>query len=127
VAPGEVYALGAADATGVAAPSSRTCELAPMDSEVHPMTVILTPQAEASVRRLIESGQYPDAETVIDQALQALEEQARAGLSTLRKLVWIGHTSGVAGELTAEMWDEIERSSEERFRRGDVPSPHVRP
>jgi putative addiction module CopG family antidote len=89
------------------------------------MSVTLTPRVEQRIRHRVESGQYPDADAVIDKTLDALEAQEQARFLKLRELVLAGHSSGIAGELTDEMWDEIERSAEERILRGEKPSPHV--
>jgi putative addiction module CopG family antidote len=91
------------------------------------MSVTLPPEIEARVRQWIETGRYPDADAVIDKALKALEDQEQARFLKLRELVLAGHNSGIAGELTEEMMDEIERNSEERFQRGEEPRSHVCP
>jgi antitoxin ParD1/3/4 len=91
------------------------------------MSVTLTPQTEAEIRQLIDSGRYPDADAVVHTALRALKDQEEAKLAKLRELVRAGFASGPAVELTDELWDEIERRSEERFQRGEKPAPHVCP
>lgn len=91
------------------------------------MSVTLTPKIEERIRHWIDTGRYADAEAVIDKALEALENEEQAKFLRLRELVLAGFASPSAGELTDEMWDEIERSSEERFQRGEQPSPHVCP
>jgi putative addiction module CopG family antidote len=91
------------------------------------MSVTLTPEAESRIRDLVESGRYPDAAAVVDKALEALDAQEQAQFLKLRELVLAGFASPSAGELTDELWEEIERSSEERFQRGEKPSPHVCP
>ena len=91
------------------------------------MAVAVTPETEQHILRWIESGRYPDAGAVIDGALEALESQERSRFEDFRELVRAGFNSGPAEELTDELWDEIERSSEERFQRGERPSPHVCP
>ena len=91
------------------------------------MSVTLTHQLEERIQHLVGSGRYPDADTVIAKALEALEAQEQERFVKLRELVLAGFSSPSAGELTEEMWDEIERSSEERFQRGEEPSPHVVP
>ena len=91
------------------------------------MSVTLTPQAEQQIQDWIDRGHYPDAAAVIDRALQALKDQEDAKFLKLRELVRAGFESGDAVELTDELWDEIERRSEERFQRGEEPSPHVCP
>jgi putative addiction module CopG family antidote len=91
------------------------------------MSVNLTPQTEAEIRRWIETGRFADAESVVHTALAALKDQEEGRLDKLRDLVLAGHTSRIAGELTEEMMDEIERSAEERFLRGEEPRLHARP
>src|SRR5262245_45299110 len=91
------------------------------------MSVTLTPQTEAEIRRLVETGRYSDADEAVQTALKLVNEQYDAKLANLRELIREGFESPSAGELTEEMWDEIERSSEERYLRGEKPSPHVVP
>ncbi|MGH2557573.1 MAG: type II toxin-antitoxin system ParD family antitoxin [Thermomicrobiales bacterium] len=91
------------------------------------MTVTLAPRIEKLIRHWIESGQYPDADAVLSDALQLLQERNQARFLKLRELVRAGFESGDAGELTPELMDEIEREAEEDFRRGETPSPHVCP
>jgi putative addiction module CopG family antidote len=91
------------------------------------MSVTLTPQAESRIRDLVESGRYPDAAAVVDKALDALDAQEQAQFLKLRQLIHDGFTSGNRVELTEELWDEMERRAEERFERGEKPSPHVGP
>ena len=91
------------------------------------MSLTLGPRIEQQVRNWIDGERYPNADAVIEKALEGLEEREQARFLSVRDLVLAGHNSGIAGELTEEMMDEIERSSEERFQRGEEPAPHVRP
>ncbi|HEY7034002.1 MAG TPA: type II toxin-antitoxin system ParD family antitoxin [Thermomicrobiales bacterium] len=91
------------------------------------MSVTLTPQTEERIRHWIETGRYPDAEAVIDRALEALEHEEQARFLKLRELVLAGHNSGPGEELTEELWDRMEREAEEAYLRGEKPSPHVCP
>jgi putative addiction module CopG family antidote len=91
------------------------------------MSVTLTQKVEEEVQQLIESGRYPDADAVVQTALQALKDQEEAKLAKLRELVRAGFESGNYRELTPELMDEIERRAEERFQRGEKPGPHVCP
>ena len=91
------------------------------------MSMTLTPQVENRIRDWIKTGQYPDADAVIDKALQALEEQEQTRFLKTRELILAGFASGNAGELTPELMDEIEREAEEAYQRGEKPSPHVCP
>lgn len=91
------------------------------------MAITLTPEAELKVRRLLESGEFPNAAAVIDEALGALERVRRAEFERLREMLLEGYHSPPAGELTDEMWDEFERRAEARFLRGEKPDPDVCP
>ncbi|MCC6792993.1 MAG: type II toxin-antitoxin system ParD family antitoxin [Thermomicrobiales bacterium] len=91
------------------------------------MSVTLTPEAENRIRDLVESGHYPDAATVIDKALEALEAQEEAKHHTLRELVRAGFESGNRVELTDDLWDEMERRAQERFQRGETSNLRVGP
>jgi putative addiction module CopG family antidote len=91
------------------------------------MSVALTPRSVEQIRRWIETGRYPNADAVAQTALRALEAEEDATYLKLRALVRAGFESGPAVELTDAPWHEIERSSEERFRRGEEPASHVYP
>jgi putative addiction module CopG family antidote len=91
------------------------------------MSITLTPEAEQQIRAWIERGPYPDADAVIRQALQALEDREMTKFLNARALILAGLNSGEAVELTEELMDEIERNSEERFQRGEEPASHVCP
>lgn len=72
-------------------------------------------------------GRSSDADALGDEAPTVLEERERRRHRELRELLLAGRNSGIAGELTDERWAEIERSADERFERGEQPSPHVQP
>jgi putative addiction module CopG family antidote len=91
------------------------------------MTITLTPEIEAQLRDRIEPGRYPDAETVIVKALEALDAQEQARFLRTRELVLAGLNSGPGEELTEELWDRLEQEAEEAYQRGGKPSPHVCP
>jgi putative addiction module CopG family antidote len=82
------------------------------------MSVILKPQTEKRIRHWIDNGQYPDADTVIDKALQLLEEREQERFLKLREMVLAGHNSGMGDVLTPELWEEIARDADEADRRG---------
>jgi putative addiction module CopG family antidote len=82
------------------------------------MSINLTPQVEQRIRDWIENGPYPDADAVVDKALQALEEQERAKFLRLRELVRAGFESGNLREFTPAMEDEIAWEADEADRRG---------
>jgi putative addiction module CopG family antidote len=82
------------------------------------MSINLTPQVEQRIRDLIENGPYPDADAVVDKALQALEEQEHAKFLKLRQLVRAGFESGNLREFTPELEDEIARAFGDGTRHG---------
>jgi putative addiction module CopG family antidote len=82
------------------------------------MSVTLTPQTEEEIRSWIESGRYPNADAVIQTALQALKDREEARVHKLRELVLTGHNSGPGEELTPELWEEIAREADEADRLG---------
>jgi antitoxin ParD1/3/4 len=93
------------------------------------MSVTLTPHLESLVRRKIETGLYPDAETVMEEALRLLDERDRR-LQWLRAAVAESDEQIARGEgipYTDELLNEIDREVDERFVRGDLPSPDVCP
>jgi putative addiction module CopG family antidote len=91
------------------------------------MSITLSPQTEQRIRQWIDNSRYPDAEAVIDQALQALEDREHAKFLKARELVLAGHNSGPGVELTDELWEEMEREVDDAYQRGDEPPPHVCP
>ena len=91
------------------------------------MSVTLMPETEEEIRRLVDSGRFPNADAAVRSAITLLNEQYEAKLSKLRELIREGFESPSLGELTDELWDEIDRRAEERYQRGERPSPHVCP
>lgn len=61
------------------------------------MTVILSSEAKAEIRRRIDRGRYPDAAAVIDGVRHARDQQEEVRLAKLRKLVLAGFDSGDGG------------------------------
>jgi putative addiction module CopG family antidote len=82
------------------------------------MGVTLPPRLEERVQHWIDNGRYPNAEAVIDKALEALEHEEHAQFLKLRELVLAGHNSGPGEELTDELWEEIAREADEADRLG---------
>lgn len=82
------------------------------------MSINLTPQVEQRIRDWIENGPYPDADAVVEKALQALEEQQQAKFLKLRELVRAGFENGNLREFTPELEEEIAREADEADRRG---------
>jgi putative addiction module CopG family antidote len=82
------------------------------------MVMTLTPSIEARIRDLIDSGQYPDADAVLLDALQLLEERNQERFLALREKVRAGFESGEGVELTPELWDQLVREADEEDRLG---------
>ena len=88
------------------------------------MSVTLTPEVEAIIQRKVEEGLYADAESALARAVELLVYQDK--LERLRALIREGE-EGEAVPWTPELMDEIERESEERYLRGELPNPDVCP
>jgi putative addiction module CopG family antidote len=82
------------------------------------MSINLTPQVEQRIRDWVENGPYPDADAVVDKALQALEAQEQAKFLKLRELVRAGFEHSNLREFTPELEEEIAREADEADRRG---------
>jgi antitoxin ParD1/3/4 len=92
------------------------------------MTVSLTPQLEAMIQQRVESGRYTDADEVVREALQLLEEREQR--DHLRSLLEVGLEQlrrGEFVEFTPERAEEIRRRAKEAYLRGDKPKPDVCP
>ena len=82
------------------------------------MSVTLTPNIEARIRVLIETGQYLDADAVLLDALQLLEERNQERFLALREKIRVGFESGEGAELTPELWEKLLREADEEDRLG---------
>ena len=92
------------------------------------MSIQLAPSIEAQIKKRVESGHYPDADSVVEEALRALE--ARDRKATLRVLIQEGLDEAARGELiemTDDFWPTLLREADEEDRL-DIPIPdHVKP
>lgn len=92
------------------------------------MALQLSPKSQARITEIIEIGDYPDADAVVDRALELLSEQVRLG--KLRELVGAGAAQARRGELIPydeKFREDARRSALRRFAEGDVPGPDVCP
>ena len=83
------------------------------------MNVTLSPQLEAMIREHVDSGRYSDANEVVENALQLLEEHERS--EHLNALLAVGLEQARRGELvtfTPELFEEIDRRVDEMLLRG---------
>lgn len=84
------------------------------------MSIHLTPKLQAKVNQIIETGEYADAEAVLDDSLSLLEEQ-RERREWLMNELRIGEEQDLRGETT--LYTEATMAlliakSEEEARRG---------
>lgn len=92
------------------------------------MALRISPDIQARIAEKIESGDYPDADAVLDRALDVLGEVER--LNHLRRLLAVGAEQVARGEVipyTEELLEEIKKSALRRFEAGETPSPDVCP
>ena len=92
------------------------------------MNVSLTPQLESMIQQRVASGRYADASDVVREALRLLDNNER--LQHVRGLLAVGLEQERQGHLidfTPELEAEIDRRADERFERGELPSPDVCP
>lgn len=92
------------------------------------MSIQLAPATQAKIDQRVERGQYPDAESVVEDALRSLESRERK--ETLRALIQEGLDEAARGELIEmddDFWPNIMREADEEDRLG-IPIPdHVKP
>jgi hypothetical protein len=96
--------------------------------ETTDMALQISPDIQARIAEKIESGDYPDADAVLDRALDVLGEVER--LNHLRSLLAVSAEQVARGELipyTDELREEIKQSALRRFDAGELPSPDVCP
>jgi antitoxin ParD1/3/4 len=93
------------------------------------MSISVPADLEETIREKVESGQYDDPSDVIRAAMRLLEKRDQR-LQELRTSIEEGIAAierGEGIELTAEVWEEIEREAHERARLGHQPKPDVCP
>lgn len=93
------------------------------------MSVTLSPRLEAQIQRWVDSGQYEDADAVMQDALELLEEH-REQFETLRMKIQEGLDEADRGEVdewTPELRERLRREAYEMYRRGEQPDPEVCP
>lgn len=87
----------------------------------------LTPQHEALVEQIVATGDFGDADQVIDEALRLLEERHRQ-LQELRAKLQVGLDQADRGELaewTPELRQQLRQSAHRRAQMGEMPDPDV--
>ncbi|MGH2530703.1 MAG: ribbon-helix-helix domain-containing protein [Thermomicrobiales bacterium] len=92
------------------------------------MSVTLSPQIEAAIRRKVERGLYASTDEAVATAFHLLDEHDRHAL--LKAALAVGQAQIARGEgieLTPELWDDIEREADEADRQGLPLNPDVCP
>ncbi len=83
------------------------------------MVIQLSPEAEATIRELVERGGYENEETVVAEALRVLVERDK--LARLRQLIAVGDEQAARGQLvpwTPDFMDRLKREAAEDDRLG---------
>ncbi|HEY7034152.1 MAG TPA: type II toxin-antitoxin system ParD family antitoxin [Thermomicrobiales bacterium] len=81
------------------------------------MSVMLTPQLETLIERMLATGHYADAGDVLEQAVRLLAERERR--RRLHDALAVGVAQierGEVVELTPAVWAEIDREADEADR-----------
>jgi len=90
--------------------------------------VTLSPQLEALVRQKVDAGLYDDADDVLSQALQLLDQ--RDQLDRLRASLAEADAQIDRGEgipFTPEVFERIKQNARRKFETGHRPNPDVCP
>ena len=92
------------------------------------MALRLSPEIESRIAEKVESSGYPDADAVVERALDLLNEVER--LNHLKSLLAVSTAQAARGEVIPyddELRAEIKGSTRKRFAAGEVAGPDVRP
>jgi antitoxin ParD1/3/4 len=92
------------------------------------MTINLTSSQEMLIRQKVDTGLYRDANEVVDEALQLLDERDR--LNRLKAAIDVGDEQIRRGQVvrwTPELLQQLIQQSEEKARQGIMPNPDVCP
>ena len=93
------------------------------------MPIHLPPDVEATIRRKVQHGQFPDEGEVVREAIRLLDERD-SQLDVLRAKIRVDLDQldcGEGIEMTEEAWDELDREVDDRLSRGVAPNPDVIP
>ena len=92
------------------------------------MALHLSDKIQAQITEMVANGDYPDADEMLEQALNLLSERER--LSHLRDLIAVGVEQAERGELVEyneQFRQEVRREALCRFAAGETAGPDVRP
>ena len=95
------------------------------------MVVELSPRIGALIKEKVESGEYPDADAVVTEAMRLLQERDdEAKLERLRAMVQVGLDQAERGEvieLTPDLYEKIWENARRKLREGHHPKADVCP
>lgn len=94
------------------------------------MQITLSPEFERMIQNKVETGEYPNAEAVISEALRLLPKEerrkrARAVLEAALAEAAASLDRGEGVELTDELWDQLMAEGEEMAARGEPIDPLI--
>ena len=80
------------------------------------MNVSLTPDLEKLVKEKVQTGQYPNAAAVVEEALQLLRDRDAAE-TRLETALKEGIESGDSSEMTKDEWEQMHHEVRQRHAR----------
>ena len=92
------------------------------------MALQLSHKNQARITKMVEQGDYPDADTVVERALELLSERER--FLELKAMIAIGVEQAQRGELieyNEQFREDAKREALRRFAAGETAGPDVRP
>ena len=92
------------------------------------MSIQLAPATEAKINERVERGQYPDAASVVEEALRSLDaREKKVELHSLLQVALDQVDRGEIIEMDDDFWPNIMWEAKEANRRGDPIADHVKP
>jgi putative addiction module CopG family antidote len=92
------------------------------------LTIVLTPESEALIRRQVANGRYASVDEAVEAAVRLLDAQDRR--RRLLAALAVGDAQVARGEVfevTPDVWAEIEQEADEDERLGVPLDPDVCP
>ncbi len=92
------------------------------------MALQLSDKIQAQITEMVANGDYPDADAMLEQALDLLSERQR--LVHLRELIAVGVDQAARGETIEydeQFREDVRQEALRRFAAGETAGPDVRP
>jgi Arc/MetJ-type ribon-helix-helix transcriptional regulator len=92
------------------------------------MALQLSPKIQARIAEMVDHGDYPDADAMLEEALELLAEHER--LVELKAMIAVGVDQARRGEVVEyneQFRIDAKREALRRFSEGEVAGPDVRP